>query len=532
MNEPADITASALPEPSRIARAAAIIALGNIVGRALGLAREVVKSDLFGAVRGVDAFQVASVVPIQMYELLVGGMVTGGLVPVFSDYTEEDKRKELWQLFSTLVVLVGVALAALVVLAELATPLIAQLLGPGFDGETRQMTTGMLRIMLPAIFFLSMSGLLTGLLYALNRFSLPAFTSSVFNASIVIAALALGPRLNVTSMAAGIVAGSILQVALQLPGLRGERLRWRINWHHSGLKRLMRLYIPVAASLIISQLAIYLSLGLASLTGEGSIAWMNYATTLIQFPLGLVSTAISIAILPTLSRQALAETADPLEKARFLDTLAHGLRLVLFLIIPATVGLFVLAHPIVALLLEHGQFSPGDTQMTAMVLRFYLPGLIFAAIDLPLVYAFYARKDTLTPALVGLACIIIYLVAALAPTLFRPLHVTDLAMANSIQWISHAIIMLVLLTRRVGTLNQRVISLSIKAGSSALPMGLLALWTAERLKATTVEAGLLGKFAVVAGAGGVGLTIYLGLMALLKADELKSLRQLLQRRTS
>ncbi|MER3457393.1 MAG: murein biosynthesis integral membrane protein MurJ, partial [Chloroflexota bacterium] len=116
----------------------------------------------------------------------------------------------------------------------------------------------------------------------------------------------------------------------------------------------------------------------------------------------------------------------------FLLTLAQGLKLVLLLIIPATVGLFILAHPIVVLLFEHGTFTPGDSEMTALVLRYYLLGLTFAAIDLPLVYAFYARKDTLTPALVGLAGVGIYLLAALAPTWTRALRVTDLALANGI----------------------------------------------------------------------------------------------------
>jgi putative peptidoglycan lipid II flippase len=533
MEEAADLPTLSQPESSGIARAAAIIALGNVVGRVLGLAREIVKSDLFGAALGVDAFQIASVVPLQLYELLVGGMVTGGLVPVFSDYAghlaDENQRDELWRLVSTLVTLAGVILVGLVALTELAAPLIAWLLGRGFDSQARQLTAVLLRVTLPAVFFLCMSGIMTGLLYALKRFSLPAFTSSVFNASIVVAALVLGPRLSVMSMAVGILVGSILQIALQLPGLHGVHPRWQVDLHHPALRRLVHLYGPVAASLVISQVAIYLSVGLASLAGEGSLAWMNYATTLIQFPLGLVSTAISIAILPTLSRQSSGN-----EPGAFMATLAHGLKLVLLLIIPAAVGLFVLARPIVGLLFEHGQFGPSDTLITAQVLRFYLPGLAFAAIDLPLVYAFYARQDTLTPALVGLACIFIYLVAALAPTLLRPLHVTDLALANSIQWISHALIMLVLLARRVGRLRSGVLRLTAKAiGGSAL-MGAAALWAARLLEqllhGTGLGLGLGGELLTVAGAGGVGLITYLGLMALLKVEELNSLRQLILRR--
>ncbi len=529
MNEPPTLSAT---ESSGIARAASIIALGNITGRILGLARETVKSHLFGAAGGVDAFQVASVVPVQLYELLVGGMVTGGLVPVLSDYVAKDQRDALWRLFSTLLLLSGIALTGLVLLTEAGAPWMARLLGRGFDEETQSLATAMLRVTLPAVFFLSMSGILTGLLYTFKRFSLPAFTSSVFNASIVLAALLLGARLNVMSMATGILAGSILQIALQLPGLRGMRPRWQLDWHHPGLKKLVRLYVPVAFSLIISQVAIYLSYSLASLAGEGSIAWMNYATTLIQFPLGLVATAISVAILPTLSRQASeANPAFPdrtgfAPKDEFMTTLAHGLKIVLLLMIPATVGLFVLARPIVALLFEHGQFSPADTRITAQVLRFYLPGLTFAAIDQPLIFAFYARKDTLTPALVGLAGIIIYLMAALLPTLFHPLHVTDLALANSIQWFSHALIMLILLTRRIGTLHRHgVLRLTLKAMTSATLMGVSVLWLGRQLEPLTAW-GVGGELLMVASLGGLGLITYAGLLMLFKTKELDALIRL------
>ena len=137
------------------------------------------------------------------------------------------------------------------------------------------------------------------------------------------------------------------------------------------------------------------NLATRSAQGEGALGYMAWATTLTQFPQGLVATAISIAILPTLSRQAALMTAAA--RAAFRDTLGLGLRLAITLILPATAALFVLATPVIALLFEHGAFTAADTQITATALRLYLPGLPFAALDLLLVYAFYARQDTLTP---------------------------------------------------------------------------------------------------------------------------------------
>ena len=395
--EPASITQPSDSSTRGIARAASVIALGNVASRVLGLARETVKSHLFGATWHVDAFQISSIVPLQLYDLLIGGMISSALVPVFSEYAAPERREELERLAGTLFTLAAITLAVLVLVAEGLTPLIAWLLGSGFDAKTLALAADLLRITLPAVMFLSLSGLLTGLLYALKRFTLPAFTSAVFNASVVVSAVLFSKRFGVASMALGILTGGIVQIALQAPGLRGLRLRLALDWHHPALRRVARLYMPVAASLIISQVAIYLSVNLASHAGEGSLAWMNYATTLIQFPLGLVSAAISMAILPTLSRQSASDSVY-----LFLATLAHGLKLVLMLMIPATVGLFVLAHPIVALVFQHGEFTPQDTVATAQLLRLYLFGLTFAAIDQPLIFAFYARKDTLTPARRGI----------------------------------------------------------------------------------------------------------------------------------
>jgi len=418
-------------------------------------------------------------------------------------------------------------------------PLIAWLLGSGFDARTLDLAAGLLRITLPSVVFLSLSGLLTGLLYALKRFTLPAFTSAVFNVSVVAAAVLLGERLGVASMALGILAGGIVQIALQAPGLAGLRLRPALDFSHPALRRIAKLYVPIAASLVISQAAIYASYNLASHAGAGSLAWMNYATTLIQFPLGLVATAISVAILPTLSRQSQGDqpSASASDLAifyrPFLSTLAHGLKLVLILIIPATVGLFVLARPIIALVFEHGAFTPGDTAATAQVLRYYLFGLAFAAIDQPLVFAFYARKDTLTPALVGLICIGIYLAAALTPTLFRPLHVSDLALANSIQWICHALIMLGLLRRRLGGLGgYGVRALIVKAISAAAVMGAAAALMAWALTPAMQVGHTAGNLIVVGGAGAVAVLVYGALIVVSRVPELDVVYQQVLRQTA
>jgi len=527
--DPALLSARAPDKAAGMARAALFIAAGNIVSRILGLVRETVIANLFGATELVSAFEVAQRIPIMLYDLLVGGMVSSALVPVFSEQAERD-RTALWRLVSLVLSLVVVVLGLVVVLIELAAPLLAYLLASGFDDELLATTARLIRITTPAVLFLSLSGVITGLLYALKRFALPAFTAAIFNAAMVITAL-VGVRFfdwGIEALATGLVLGAFLQIVLQLPGLRDARLTFVFDLHHPALRRIGKLYLPIILGLVISLIAIGLDRNFASRTGGQSIAWMRYATTIIQFPLGLISAAISLAILPTLSRLAAATTASDPNLDAFMDTLATGLRLVLSLIIPATVALFILAEPVVALLFQHGQFTTADTQQTALALRLYLLGLTFAAIDQPLIFAYYARQNTLTPALVGLLGVGFYLVAALLPTLVRPMQMTDLVLANSVQLTGHALVMLWLVNRLAplrGLRGRGLGPTTLKAITAAGVMG-LALWAARPwLPADNMlaETALVGSLCLLGGG------VYLAALGFLRAEELKLLTTLLER---
>lgn len=241
---------------------------------------------------------------------------------------------------------------------------------------------------------------------------------------------------------------------------------------------------------------------------------MDWATTLIQFPQGLVATAISIAILPTLARQA-TRTDD---QASFKSTLGLGMRLTITLILPATVGLFVLATPIIELLFEHGAFLPEDTAMTALVLRFYLIGLPFAALDLLLVYAFYARQDTLTPALIGLFSLLVYMAVALL--LLPTFGLLSLMIADSIKHIIHAAISAFLLHRRLGGFgDQRLGQTTRRTGVAVVGMAAVAVIALPVAVTWFGAGGLLGELAIVVGVGGISAAAFMGLALALRIDE-------------
>jgi putative peptidoglycan lipid II flippase len=508
-----------------VARATGVVAAGNITSRVLGLAREIALTNLFGPSAQVDAFNIAVIVPKAFYDLLIGGHVNSALVPVLSDAASQDtdrKKTDFWQLVSVLMSFVSVVVSALVALLWAFAPWVVQLVAGDRSTETLVIAAQLLRLTGAALLFLSLFAVLSGTLYALRSFTWPAFAGATFNAAIVIITLAAAPAIGIQAAALGWLVGAFAQFALQLPGLRGARLRFTLDWSHPGLRQIALLYAPVMVSLIIDTLVIRLiSYRLANSVGEGSISYMNWATTLIQFPHGLVATAISIAILPTLSRQAAAVVRGDNDGAQaFRNTLGLGLRLATVLILPATVGLFVLGTPIVALLFEHGAFTAYDTTITVLALRLYLIGLPFAALDLLLIYAFYAQQDTFTPAVIGLVSLTVYMIVALA--LMPTAGLYSLMIADSVKHLLHALVSGYLLVRRLNGLgDQRLTPTALRALVAALVMGLTGWVLLPWLAPMTASSGLLGEIALVLGSGMACITVFVGMALALQIEELR-----------
>ncbi len=515
----------------RIATSAALIMLGDVASGLAGFAREQTIAALFGVSAGASIFAAASRVPTMVYDLLIGGAMTSALVPVFSEYAARDERDAAQgssrppELPVLVGAVAGLALALLVPLVTImiifARPLMA-VLGVGFDPAVQERGILLVRIALPSVVLLGTSAVLMGVLYALHRVTLPAFSAAVYNLGIIACAVALSRWLGVTSLVIGVLVGAAAQVVLQLPGLRGVPLRPAIDLRHPGVRRILRLYAPVAAGLLVSAAVVTLDTRLASQTGTGSLAAMRYATTLVQFPLGLVATALSFATLPVLSRYG----RDGARETGFRRTLAMGLKAALLLITPAAVGLIVLRVPVVRLVFEHGSFGDQGVALTSLALLFYAPQLPFVAIDQLLIAAFYAVQNTRLPVLVGVAGAGIY--AAVALGTVGSLGMPGLVLANTVQNSAHAVILMLLLWRASGSRWQEGLwgaAARIAAAGGAMALVLAALQAAWPAPSGVV---LLAFYLVLAGVAGGGA--YVLVLLLLRSRELAYVRDLLVER--
>ena len=255
---------------SSLARSASILSLGNVASRALGLARETVIADLFGASGAVSAFRLASRVPTMVYDLLVGGMLSAAIVPVLSDLARPNRRDELWQAASAVLSLLVILLGGVVIAIELLAQPLASLLGSGLEPELQAITARSLRILAPTILVFGSAGFLTALLYALRRFTFPAIAAASFNLGIIVAAPLLAGHIGIDSLSVGILGGSLVQLLIQLPGLRDSHIRLRWNLRHPAVRRIGKLYLPVAIGLVVGQVQVLIDGNLATRTGESS----------------------------------------------------------------------------------------------------------------------------------------------------------------------------------------------------------------------------------------------------------------------
>ena len=508
----------------RLARSAGIIALGSVTSRLLGLVRDQITAGLFGRSGSTDAFFVASNISQVFYDLIIQGAVSSALVPVFSTYAGEEERARFWRLASLVLNLAIVVLALVVLVLALAAPLVVRAAGPGFSTELQRLATSLTRVTLVAVIFLGTSAVLTALLYARQQFVFPAFCSALFNGCIIVVALLLHRQLGVASLALGMLVGAVAQVAFLLPPLVRQRMAYTLTFdvRDPDLRRILLLYAPVAAGFVVSGVQVFIDRNLASRTAEGSITAMQLATRLIQFPLGLIATAIAGASLPLLAQRA----GDP---AQFRQTLGAGLRMISFLILPAATGLAVLAQPMISVLFQHGAFGAHDAELTAFALLLYLPGLPAAAFDQMLIFAFYAQKDTVTPVLVGVVAVGVYLLVALS--LIGTLGMAGLVLANSAQWIAHALITFVLLWRKMGGLHGLGVRRTA-AGAlvccvcmAAAMAGSAALW-----RSLLPEAGVLASASLLIVASVAGVAAFGGAALWLGMGEAQAVLRLIRRR--
>ncbi len=369
--------------------------------------RDITLATLFGASGGTDAFLVAFKIPNFMRRLFAEGAFSLAFVPVLSEYKEKHNKADLKDLVDHVAGTLGGFLLLLSVLGMVFAPVVVYVFAPGFADNAGQLklTADLLRITFPYIFFIALVAFAGGILNSFHQFAVPAFTPVLLNICLITSAFFLAPYFDepLMALAWGVAIAGLVQLLIQFPSLikLGLMPVPKIKRGHEGVKKITKLMIPAIFGSSVAQINLLLDTVIASFLVTGSVTWLYYSDRLLEFPLGVLGIAIATVILPTLSQQHARASAE-----QFNQTLNWALRLVVLIAIPAGVGLFILAGPILSSLFEYGKFTTNDTYFASLSLMAYMLGLPALIIIKILAPGYYARQDTRTPVRIGIIAMV------------------------------------------------------------------------------------------------------------------------------
>ena len=436
----------------KIAKYAGIVIIATIFCRILGLGREIIISNKFGASIETDAFFIAFMIPNLLRSFLGEGALNAAFIPIFTEHlTNNDRKKAEYFASNILNILISI-LIIVIILGIWGAPWLIKLFAIGFKNNPYkyELAINLTRVMFPYIGFVAIAALFMGILNSYDHFLLPALAPAMLNISIIIFAFTLSFKYGIFSLALGVIFGGIGQALVQIPVLIRKKIKYNfvIDLNDPGVKKLLKLLIPAMLGLAITEINVVVDRTIASNLIDGSISALYYSNRLVQFPLGAFGVAISIAIFPTLAKYTAKNNI-----VEFKKSLLFGLKMLIFVTVPSTVGLIVLKDSLTRLIYEHGIFSKVATTMTANALLYYSIGLVaYACIHL-ITVAFYALKDTKTPVKIGVYIVFMNIVLDLI--LVRYLAHSGLALATSLVAIINMIILLKALQKKIGNIELR-----------------------------------------------------------------------------
>jgi putative peptidoglycan lipid II flippase len=515
----------------QIAKAALIVMALFGLSRLLGVVRQVVIAAQFGTSSNLDAYLAAARIPETIFLIIAGGALGSAFIPTFADRLAKEDRAGAWRLASAVINLVVIVMTvAAALIAILAPTLVSTFIAPGFDGpdfdeEQLGLTISLLQLMLISPIIFGVSGIVMGMLNAHQNFFLPALAPSLYNLSIIGGTLILGPRLGVYGIAVGAVAGSALHLLVQIPQLLryGARYIPTLGLDDTGVREVGRLMAPRVLGTAVVQINLIINNSLATKIGPGAVSAINYAWMLMLLPQGIFAQAVGTAAFPTFAEQVARGEHEKMRNA-----LAGTLRAVFFLSIPATVGLLVLGQPLVGLLFERGAFDTSSTTEVVWALAFFALGLVGHAGLEVIARAFYALHDTFTPVWIGILAVALDIILSLIlPGAFAArgwVQHAGLALANSVTTLLETGVLLVLIRRRLGGLEDKQTLIAfVKSGLAALAMGAALLgW---RMLLPDAPSLLVGGAGIV-----LGMMVYLGTALLLRTEELCAVIGMIRRR--
>ncbi len=511
-----------------ILRSAGIVGIMTTISRIFGYIRDAVLAAVLGASNSMDAFTVAFRLANLLRRLVAEGSMTAVFIPVFTQYEKTQPKDKVWEFVGTFTTTLGFVLSGIVLFNIALAPWLIRILAPGFASIPGkwELTVFLNRIMAPYLLFIGLAALDMAVLNTRHRFGIPAAAPILLNCSIILCALGLTPLFpeRATGVAIGALIGGILQWVCQLPSLFkiGFRWHWKISFTHPEIRRMGRLIVPGLFGIGITQFELIFGSFVASFLDEGSVSSLYYADRVMELALGIFAISLATVILPILSRLAAEKKIEEMK-----HTMVTIMRDLSFITIPATVGLMVLATPIVQVLFEHGRFTAFDTQRTSFALLFFGLGLFFFSAVKVVVPVFYSLTDMKTP--VRIAAIAFLVNVALTLLLVFPLKQGGIALAASLGAAFQLVALLWIFRRRFGALGLKEFLWSMmRVVGASLVMGAFCWWFLHAV-GFAHQTKILKTLLLFAGIG-LAMVLYLAVCLLIGVREVHEWKDILKQK--
>ncbi len=501
---------------------AVIIGVASLLSRFLGLIRDRIFADQFGASSMLDSYYAAFRLPDLIFNLLVLGALSSAFVPIFIEYLNKDK-KEANQIASTILNISVILLVAISGLLFLFIARLIFLIAPGFNQEQRELTSVLTRIMLISPIFFGISNVFSGILNSYKRFLAYSLAPIFYNIGIIFGALFFTKNFGIFGLAMGVVLGSILHMLIQIPAIisTGFKYSLRIGIYQQGVKKIVKLMIPRTIGLAVTQLNLWVITILASMASEGGISIFNLSNNLQSLPVGIFGIAFAVSSFPFL--------ADAFSKnniSKFKEHFSKTFCKILFFVIPISIILLFERAQIVRLVFGTGNFDWEDTYLTAQSLGYFSIGVFAQALIPLLARAFYSIQDTKTPVIISIISVIANIIISLF--LLAKMDILGLSLAFSISSFINILLLLVFLRIKVGDLNDSYIFMcSLKIVIMSLVMGSIIYLILNIVAPIVDMKTFLGIFIQASAAAFGGIFIYLLMAHLFRMSDIREIKNVL-----
>ncbi|MFW1972565.1 murein biosynthesis integral membrane protein MurJ [Acinetobacter bereziniae] len=387
-------------------RSTFIVSAMTMLSRVLGLVRDMVLLNVFGAGKDFDTFVVAFRIPNFFRRLFAEGAFSQAFIPILTEYKTTKLHAEVQILISRVFGCLLMVMSLLTLISMIIAPVILYVYAPGFHSDPAKfdLAVDMFRLTIPYLMFMSLTAFASSILNSYGSFASPAFSPVLLNVAMIAGAWWLTPYMAEPIMALGwaVVAAGILQLAIQIPELWKKKLLIppKVDFKHEGVDRILKLMLPALFGVSVTQINLLLNTIWASFMQDGSVSWLYSAERMTELPLGLIGVAIGTVILPSLSVSKAEQ-----DQAKFRRMLDWAARIIVLVGVPASIALFMLSTPIIQALFQHGAFDARDTQMTALALQCMSGGVLAFMLIKVFAPGFYAIQDTKTPVRVGLMAV-------------------------------------------------------------------------------------------------------------------------------